>query len=250
MELLNEPLAQPFIRLGFADFPTPSRLRPPPRSTGHCLAAGFQHARAMSLPDTPPVPIASMQVLPFMARLTTAGLLISLLAMLPACARQPAADTAVRGEGGPVIARSEASLPRDASGEARVQAGPELEAVLEGARSIVLLKAVAVSQSGRIVGTRGFRGSTEDSPTNIRSASKTVLSALVGVAIDKGVLQGTVPRVADVLEGELPANPDPRLRRERPGRPATDIVQPSVNSRSHWRCVDRLKPPPQELAHR
>jgi len=147
-----------------------------------------------------------------MTRLTTAGLLISLLAMLPACARRPGADTAMQVEGGGgTIARQVAP----ASGEVRgrkVQAGPELEAVLEGARSIAPLKAVAVSQGGRIVGTRGFRGSTVDSPTNIKSASKTVLSALAGIAIDKGVLQGTGQRVADVLERDLPANPDPRLR--------------------------------------
>lgn len=149
----------------------------------------------------------------YMTRLTTAGLLISLLAMLPACARQPAADIATQGEGGrQAIARQEAAAPGDAPGEARVQAGPELEAVLDGASSIVPLKAVAVSQGGSIVGTRGFRGSTVDSPTNIKSASKTVLSALAGIAIDKGVLQGTDQRVADVLESDLPTNPDPRLR--------------------------------------
>ena len=81
-----------------------------------------------------------------------------------------------------------------------------------GCQSIVPLKAVAVSQGGSIVGTRGFRSSTVDSPTNIKSASKTVLSALAGIAIDKGVLQGTDQRVADVFERDLPANPDPRLR--------------------------------------
>ncbi|GHA84138.1 6-aminohexanoate-dimer hydrolase [Lysobacter bugurensis] len=140
-------------------------------------------------------------------------MLISLLAVLPACARQPAADTTMHTERvGETIARQVTAAPETTSGR-RVQPGPELEAVLAGASSIVQLKAVAVSQGGRIVGTRGFRGSTVDSPTNIKSASKTVLSALAGIAIDKGVLQGTEQRVAEVLERDLPANPDPRLRK-------------------------------------
>lgn len=142
---------------------------------------------------------------------TTAGLLLLWLAMLPACARPPAADTAVQAEGDSGAITRQAA-PEEALGEAKVQAGPELEAVLERASSIVPLKAVAVSQGGRIVGTRGYRGSTVDSPTNIKSASKTVLAALAGIAIDKGVLQSTEQRVADVLERDLPADPDPRLR--------------------------------------
>lgn len=148
-----------------------------------------------------------------MRRLRIPGLLIALLAMLPACARQPATDTAIQREGGgQAISRQVAPAHVDAPGEERVQAGPGLEAVLEGASSILPLKAVAVASGGSLVGTRGFRGSTVDSPTNIKSASKTVLSALAGIAIDKGVLKGTDQRVADVLQRDLPANPDPRLR--------------------------------------
>lgn len=143
----------------------------------------------------------------------TAGLLLSLLTMLPACAGQPAADATTQAQrGNPPTVEQGAGAPEDDPGNAGVQAGPELEAVLERASSILPLKAVAVSQGGVIVGTRGYRGTTVDSPTNIKSASKTVLSALAGIAIDKGVLQGTGQRVADVLEQDLPANADPRLR--------------------------------------
>jgi CubicO group peptidase (beta-lactamase class C family) len=148
-----------------------------------------------------------------MTRPTTAGLLITLLALLPACARPPAADTAVQAQvAGQAIAPTQSVTPAVPTRAARVQAGPALDAVLEGANAITPLKAVAISTGGRTVGTRGYRGSTLDSPANIKSASKTVLSALAGIAIDKGVLQGTDQRVADVLASDLPANPDPRLR--------------------------------------
>lgn len=161
----------------------------------------------------PPITTALNARIPHMTPLTTAGLLILLLAMIPACARQPAAEAPMRVEGGgETIATQGAAAPAKAVAKTKVQAGPELEAVLDGARSIMPLKAVAVSEGGRIVGTRGFRGSTVDSPTNIKSASKTILAALAGVAIDRGVLQGTEQRVADLLERDLPADPDPRLR--------------------------------------
>lgn len=148
-----------------------------------------------------------------MTPLTATGVLISLLAVLPACARPPEASTAMQARGGePATVRPMATAPDLDSRKARVRAGPELEAVLESAGSIAPLKAVAVAQGGRVVGTRGYRGNTVDSPANIKSASKTVLSALVGIAIDRGVLQGTDQRMADVLERDLPADPDPRLR--------------------------------------
>lgn len=143
---------------------------------------------------------------------TAACLLTFLLAVLPACARPPVGDLAVPKNGGQSTAPQAATAPAPARGKAAVQPGPALEAVLERAASIEPLKAVAVSQGGRVVGTRGFRGSTVDTPTNIKSASKTVLSALAGIAIDKGVLEGTGQRVADVLASDLPADPDPRLR--------------------------------------
>src|SRR5690606_22152281 len=48
-------------------------------------------------------------------------------------------------------------------------------------------------------------------PTNIKSASKTVISALIGIAIDKGVLENTDQKIAPLLKASLPADPDPRL---------------------------------------
>jgi CubicO group peptidase (beta-lactamase class C family) len=49
-------------------------------------------------------------------------------------------------------------------------------------------------------------------PVNIKSASKSVISALVGVAIDKGVLEGVDQRIAPVLGSRVPRDVDPRVR--------------------------------------
>ena len=86
-----------------------------------------------------------------------------------------------------------------------------LARVLEQASSLRPLKAVMVAHKGRVVAQRGFRGHTVTAPTNIKSASKSIVSALVGIAVDKGLLQGVDQKIAPLLETDLPANPDPRL---------------------------------------
>lgn len=92
------------------------------------------------------------------------------------------------------------------------QAATDLNTLLDQAEQLRPLQTVIVAQGGRIIVERGYRGHATTEPTNIKSASKTVVSALVGIAIDKGVLEGTDQPVAELLESDLPASPDPRLR--------------------------------------
>src|SRR5690606_9544878 len=44
-----------------------------------------------------------------------------------------------------------------------------------------------------------------------KSASKSVISALVGIAIDKGILEGTDQTIAPILREKLPEDADPRI---------------------------------------
>lgn len=90
---------------------------------------------------------------------------------------------------------------------------PGLDDVLAEAQSLLPLETVVVARDGQIVAERGYRGHRTTAPANIKSASKLVISALVGIAIDKGVLQGVDQRVAPLLARDLPAQPDPRLQR-------------------------------------
>lgn len=84
-------------------------------------------------------------------------------------------------------------------------------AILDEAARLEALEVVIVARDGDIVAERGYGDHSPDDPTNIKSASKTVMSALVGMAIDKGVLEGVDQKVAALLPDDLPENADPRL---------------------------------------
>ncbi|TKS53846.1 serine hydrolase [Luteimonas yindakuii] len=86
-----------------------------------------------------------------------------------------------------------------------------VEALLDDAGTIEPLKAVVVAHDGRVIAERGYRGATPATSTNIKSASKSVMSALVGIAIDRGVLAGIDQPIAPLLQSDLPQDPDPRL---------------------------------------
>ena len=88
-----------------------------------------------------------------------------------------------------------------------------LSQVLDRAAELGSLKTVIVAQNGEILAERGYRGNSTTAPANIKSASKTVISALVGIAIDKGVLDGPDQKIAPLLKNDLPPNADPRLEK-------------------------------------
>ncbi|MDX0698322.1 serine hydrolase domain-containing protein [Sinorhizobium medicae] len=73
------------------------------------------------------------------------------------------------------------------------------------------LRAVIVAQHGETIAEKGYRGHTTSESTNIKSASKSIISALVGIAIDKGLLDGPEQKIAALLKAELPPQPDPRI---------------------------------------
>ena len=83
--------------------------------------------------------------------------------------------------------------------------------ILDDATRYDALKSVVVARDGEIVEARGYRGNDPDTPTNIKSASKSVMSALVGIAIDKGVLEGADQKIAPILQADMPDDPDPRM---------------------------------------
>ncbi|WP_373181771.1 serine hydrolase domain-containing protein [Halomonas campaniensis] len=74
------------------------------------------------------------------------------------------------------------------------------------------LHAVVVAEQGEIRFERAYGGSGVDRPANIKSLSKTVLAALVGAAIEAGVIDSADQPVADLLGDRVPAGADPRVR--------------------------------------
>lgn len=89
--------------------------------------------------------------------------------------------------------------------------GASLDTVLDGVRDLDALKVVLVSRDGEMLAERAFNGRGIGDSTNIKSASKSIISGMVGIAIDKGLLQGVDQKIAPLLESELPRNPDPRM---------------------------------------
>ncbi|MDS9467808.1 serine hydrolase [Paracoccus sp. MBLB3053] len=83
--------------------------------------------------------------------------------------------------------------------------------LLDQAGALQQLRAIAVWQRGQEVAARGYGGFDPDRPTNIKSASKSIISALAGIAIAKGLFSGPDHKVADVLARDLPSDPDPRM---------------------------------------
>lgn len=83
--------------------------------------------------------------------------------------------------------------------------------MLDDAQRLENLRAVAVWSGGQEIAARGYGGFTPGDPTNIKSASKSIISALAGIAIDRGELDGPDQPIAPILRDDLPTDADPRL---------------------------------------
>ncbi|MHA6723168.1 serine hydrolase domain-containing protein [Sphingomonas sp. RS2018] len=82
------------------------------------------------------------------------------------------------------------------------------------ARLLPRLRSLLVLRDGQVLAEQRFNGGPPlDRPVNIKSASKSVLSALVGIAIAKGALTDVDQLVLSVLGSDAPPDPDPRLTR-------------------------------------
>lgn len=86
-----------------------------------------------------------------------------------------------------------------------------LAEIVERARSLPQLRTLIVAVDGRPVVEEVLRGPGLNRPVNVKSVAKTVLSALAGIGIDRGVLEGVDQPVAPILAEKLPKRPDPRL---------------------------------------
>ena len=80
-----------------------------------------------------------------------------------------------------------------------------LRSALDEAGRLPQLNALIVARDGRTVAERVYDGPGLDAPVNIKSASKSVLAALAGVAIARGELAGLDQRVAPLLGPRVPA---------------------------------------------
>lgn len=114
----------------------------------------------------------------------TPRLMVLLPLLLAAC--QPPRDRGAEADAPAPPAVATAPAPR-----ARLTDTVLLQRAGERASGLPNLRGILVSQNGEIVLERYKGGAGADRVTNVKSASKSVLSALVGIAIAEGHIRGT-----------------------------------------------------------
>lgn len=86
-----------------------------------------------------------------------------------------------------------------------------LEAAAKAGAGLPRLRSLLVSHRGELVLERYYGGARATQAANIKSASKSVISALVGVAVSRGFIKSLDQPIADYFP-ELARDPEPRKR--------------------------------------
>ena len=85
------------------------------------------------------------------------------------------------------------------------------DAVDQAARQLPRLHSLIVSRRGEVIFERYYNGRRATQPANIKSASKSIISALSGIALDRKLIPGLDTRIATYFP-ELAQDPDTRKR--------------------------------------
>src|SRR5919106_6312495 len=81
---------------------------------------------------------------------------------------------------------------------------PSLHArTLERAKDLPRLRSLVISIDGELVEERYFNGARPSHTANLKSASKSVLSALIGIAFDRGYLKSIHDSIEKFFPGHL-----------------------------------------------
>jgi CubicO group peptidase (beta-lactamase class C family)/protein-S-isoprenylcysteine O-methyltransferase Ste14 len=91
-------------------------------------------------------------------------------------------------------------------------AQPDFGDAIDAAASLPRLHSLLVAWHGNLVVERYFHGTRAATPVNLKSASKSVISALVGVAIDRGLIRGVDEPIGSFFKGELTGEDAARKR--------------------------------------
>ena len=96
-----------------------------------------------------------------------------------------------------IAAAITAATPASAKATAGTLAQAQLEDAAKAAAQLPRLKSLLVSRRGALVLERYYNGTRSGQLANIKSASKSVIAALVGIAIAKGHIKSADQRIAD-----------------------------------------------------
>src|SRR5258708_37317824 len=90
---------------------------------------------------------------------------------------------------------------------------PNLAAAVKAGEGLPRLHSLLVSRHGEVILEHYFHGTRASSFENVKSASKSVISALVGIAIDRKLLPGVDAPIAPYFAELSAVNADARKRR-------------------------------------
>ena len=106
---------------------------------------------------------------------------------------------------------AEASADRRVGPERTGIEGPQAEEIDEAARTLPRLHSLLVSRRGELLFERYYNGIRRDRPANIKSASKSVIAALVGIALDRRLIPDVSTPILTYFP-QIARDPDPRKR--------------------------------------
>ena len=88
--------------------------------------------------------------------------------------------------------------------------GPEVRtALLSRAEALPRLRSLLVAVDGELVEEHYYRGASAQRAANLKSASKSILSLLVGIAIDHGYISGVDQPISDYFPDHLSERDEP-----------------------------------------
>ncbi len=87
-----------------------------------------------------------------------------------------------------------------------------IDETVAAASAMEQLYSLTIVRYGEELEAHVFRGPSLDTPVNVKSVSKTIMSSLAGVALDKGMLEGVDQPIAPVLSDLIPDDADPRVQ--------------------------------------
>jgi len=120
-----------------------------------------------------------------------------------------------RDDGPSAAAPSAAASPPGAAAPPAPTRGLDralLDSACAQAARLPRLRSLLVARDGEILAERYFRGATAERPANVKSVSKSIVSALVGIAVAEGHLRGPEQPIAPFFPEQLGRDADPRKR--------------------------------------
>ncbi len=94
---------------------------------------------------------------------------------------------------------------------ARALARPGIGPIFDAARQLDQIHSLVIARHGQILAAEAIHGPSVDRPVNVKSVSKSLVSALTGIAIARGELTGPDQPIAPLLRRAVPRRADRRV---------------------------------------